>query len=529
MSTYKIVSVKKINKQAMAEPFSPEVSKDLAGRGIYSIPDVEEEFPVGGIKPHKAIMKGTGADVIFGENPPKMRKIYIPKNSNIVSVDGKEYFLMETEKSGAKKDGYFLLVGPVVRDANGKIDQKQTGYQPIKVSYNQYKDQIAQSPIELKAKVDLLNEFVDKYNGFVEKTQSKKFGTVTTLPLQLDWAERLLQERIVSIEAMLKNREEFAKSQKENLEKVKEVKKNLTEDVASGKTQTTPSNYVMSILEQAFHNVPTLEALRAKLSSLKMPFDPNTNVILQKYMTEVVDWQIQARKDKEANKKVEDTARANRIENTDLDEIREMVLEKVQRVETLPGKYQKSTGYYGPEFAEGSKHETDEGQNKDKDELTAILATLTRARQTIVDLPSKSNEYLAGEGAVRLSQIQAFMDAAKMFIRRYITDPFIREGEEVKINPKLFSATTSGLGNSLVAIVLRQIILSVQQELNRITGAEVMTEPAVEAPAQAPAKAPVGVPVAATKVKLTKTAAQELQDKISNAFLQTNNRRNTIR
>jgi len=463
---------KENTKQAMAQPFSPEVSKDLAGRGVYSIPDVTDEFPKGGKTPHTKILKNTGADTIFGENTPKIRKIYMPKNDRIVSIDGKEYFLMETEKSTKTRDGYFLLMGPVARDSNGKIDHENTGNTSVKVSYNQYKDQIAQSPIELKQKIDMVNAFVDKYNDFVDKSQDKKFGTVTTLPLQIDWAERLIQERIKTLDSMIKSRDDNANKQKETLEKVKEVRKNLTEDVSSGKIKTTPANYVVSILEQAFHSVPTLEELKSKLASLNeadMPFDLNANSILKKYMLAVVDWQIKARNDEKAKKGQEDVERSNRIEDQELDEIRELVLEKIKRVETIPGKYKKSTGYYGPEFAESSKHEADETQERDKDELMQVLATLTRARQTIIDLPNKSNVYITGEGSVRLSQIQAFIDAAKIFIRRYKTDPFVKEGDEVKINPKLFSASTSGLGNSLVSVALRQIILSVEQEIKKIT------------------------------------------------------------
>ena len=466
----KIKSIKVI-KTALAQPLSPEKSKEWAGRGQFSSDYAAEEFPKGGKTEHKKILQDTGAAELFGENIPKLRKFYMPKLNNIVIIDGKEYFLTHVEKSGKKTDGFFEILGPITRNQDKTINWEETPTNPKKVSYNQYKDEIKRSPQEANEKISKINAFIEEHNKMVEKQGDKKHGNITNLPLQLDRAERMLKERIKEVQEITKSTQKNTDKNKDRSQKAISDLSKLREDVMTGKTKTTPQDYAVSVLETKFHSTNTLKDLKTELSNIKPPFDDKTNKTLIDYLNAVVDWQIRVREEDAVSKGAEKEQRAERKES-DLEDMKEVLLKKVRAIEKLPsGEYDKSTGYFGPEFTATQAHEIEESKTTDYEELSSVLNSLTRARQTIIDLPQKDLNYLRGDGEGKLGQIQSFMDDAKIFIKRYKSNVFIQSKdnpEELEVNTKLFSKTTSGLGNALVAVVLNQIINSVQQELQRI-------------------------------------------------------------
>ena len=94
-----------INKEALAQPFSEEQAKELAEKGVLSIPDVADTYPKGGkggrkgFYGYKDILQETGMVDVFKTEDPKLRKLYIPKAENIVLIDNNEYFLADVQKS----------------------------------------------------------------------------------------------------------------------------------------------------------------------------------------------------------------------------------------------------------------------------------------------------------------------------------------------------------------------------------------------------------------------------------------------
>lgn len=461
----------KVVKTALAKPLSPEVSKEWAGRGQFTSDYAEDAFPKGGKTRHTQILEETGAKGLFGEDIPKLRKFYMPKLQNIVLIDGKEYFLTHIEKSGKKNDGFFEILGPITRNQDKTINWKETPPTPKKVSYNQYKDEIRRSPEEANEKISRINKFIEDHNKMVEKQKDKKSGNITNLPLQLDRAERMLKERIAEVENITKSVQKGTEGNKQKTQKAIEDLSKTREDVMTGKTKATPQDYAVSVLETKFHSTKTLKELKTELANIKPPFDDNTNRILIKYLNAVVDWQIEEREKSELDKGTEKEQRYVRKES-DLDEMKDSLLQKVRTIEKLPsGEYDKTTGFYGPEFTSTQAHEIEESKTTDYEELSSVLNSLTRSRQTIIDLPQKDLSYLRGEGEGKLGQIQSFMDDAKIFIKRYKTNVFVPSKDnpdELEINTKLFSKTTAGLGNALIAVILNQIFNAVQQELNRI-------------------------------------------------------------
>jgi hypothetical protein len=478
----KIVSVNKIQKEAMAEPLSPEKAKEWAGRGQFEISDFSEEFPKGHTqRDYNTILEETGAGKLFGADIPKLRKFYMPALKNIVSIDGKEYFLVHVEKSKdtgrapnkQHVDGYFQVFGPIIRkqNKNQTIDWDKTPRKPINFSYDKYADQVKRSPEVVKDKIDTINEFIADHNSFVEKEKNRSSRNITTLPLQIARAEKVIQKRLKDIEGIQESVEKPDAKGKAKTQQATEDLQALRGDIVGGKIKTSPANYAVAILETKFHSVTTLKELKQELTTLTPPFDPNTNEILLKYLNRVVDWQIQKREEEAAKKQIDITQKEERKES-DLPEMKEFLLKNIKPIEKLPGQYDKTPGYFSPEGVDLQTHEIGETTSSDYEELSAILGSLNHARQTIIDLPTASNEYLLENGKARLNQILAFMENAKMFAKRYkepVLVPSKEDPELIEINSKLFSKTSAGLGNALIAVILNQIIQSVTNEINRIT------------------------------------------------------------
>jgi hypothetical protein len=495
-----------INKEALAAPISPEKARELAELGYYTMPSREREFPKGGIKEHEQILKDTGAGELFGNTPIRFRTHYMPKMKNLVLIDGREYILAHIEKSTKKVDGKIYVFGPVVRKQDGSVDWAATGNSPREFSYNQYAEQVQRSPAVMEGKMDLINKFVDKYNEFVDKQADKKFGTVIILPLQLKWAEDILSKRIKEVEAGQVAAEESEDVKGRQVAKGKEVTEGLREDIVSGRTRVAPADYAVALLETKFHSIPTLQGLLQEIQTIRMPYEVATNNTLKEYLTKVIEWQIRVRQEEAAKKGEEKVQREERKES-DLPEMKELLLRKIKKVEGIPGKYDKATGYYSPETAVTQTHEVSEKRGTELEELNAVFSALTHARQTIIDLPKATTEYLRGEGVARMGQLKSFIDNAKIFIKRYKEQVLKPEGEELTINPKLFSKTTGGLGNALIAVILAQIIMSVEGELARITG------PAVEQVA-VPTEIPTEEPVTSSK----KDIIQKMSDILWSKF-----------
>jgi len=458
-------------KMAMAYPIPSAKSQELAEKGYYSVPDIEKKFPKGGLTEHKKILEETGAGQLFGPAGVKLRKWYLPKQKNIVFIDGKEYFLLHVEKSGTEGrgknkvavPGRIVVQGPIVRGSNGKIDFQNTGYQRKEFDYDVYKDQIQRSPAVVKENLDEINGFVDKYNEFVDKQIKKTKGSsLTILPLQIKWAEDLIKDRL---QTLIEQKKSFTTGKKSA--GVSEVYDYMLEGVRSKQiTDISPQDYALLLLERKFHSVPSLQELKNEIVNEKMPFDDNTNDILKKYLNAVIDWQIKVRQDEEAKKTQQVEEREERIEG-DLPEMKKLFLDNVKKIENLPGTYDKASGFYSPHGFGASEHEATQTIDRDHSELTAILGSLERARHSIIELPEATNVFLQGEGSMKLEQINEFMKNAELFLKRYKESPFIETEQGLEINPKLFGRQGT-MGNALIAVVLRQIILSTTKEIERI-------------------------------------------------------------
>jgi hypothetical protein len=504
-----------LSKEAMAYPVTDELARGLGEKGIYDVSDIERKYPKGGIKEHDAILQETGADKIFGPEGIKARKWYVPRQKNIVMIDGKEYFLLhvqETGTSGRGKDkvavpGKVIVIGPIVRDVNGQVDYKKTDYRKKELPYDNVKDQIARSPQVVKENIDEMNKYINKYNEFVDAQKEKTKGaTVTILPLQIKWAEDLIKDRLNELIAQKKGLE-ASKGQKEDVtQDASGALSSILEGVRGGQIKNiSPQDYAVLLLERKFHSIPSLEELKGEINNEKMPFDEKVNSTLKSYLLKVIDWQIAKRKDDKEEEPQEAV----------LPEMKNMFLEKVKNIEMLPGKYDKAPGYYSPYGMQASGHEATSSIDEDFSDLTAILGSLERSRHTIIDLPQATNEFLRGDGALRLQQVKVFANDATKFFERYKTTPFIETEAGLQVNPRLFGRHGT-MGNALIAIILRQVIISVNKEIDRINAGG--TPPSVE-----PGKKPIEEK---KEEKTTQEAKGKIDiQKLSGALWQTFERR----
>jgi hypothetical protein len=277
-----------------------------------------------------------------------------------------------------------------------------------------------------------------------------------------------------------------------------EAYRGLMEDSKGGKiTDMSPHDYILMLLEKKYHSLPSLNELKAEIIGEKMPFDEQTNTILKNFVNRIIDWQIAERQKDEAKKQKEKNERQERIE--DIESVKELTLEKINVIDDLPGKYQKATEYFSPETMITQMHEATTGISQDYNELKAIRDALTGARQVIIELPSKKSKDIS---EVAMRQIQELLNQSKVFIKRYKVDPFVKTEKGTEINPKLFGSRGT-LGNGLISVVLRHIITSVEEELNRINEVRPLVETQPEKTPVAPTS-PLPQPVAYTKSQINK-------------------------
>jgi len=462
-----------ISKEAFAAPMTEKQEKALGNQGLVQIPDVRNKYPkgnVGGRKGswgYKDIIKEVGAEDLFETSDPKLRTWLKLNADKIVVIEGQEYIVWNTKKPNKKSDleGKILAVGPLVRDAEGKIDSEKSSFKPKEFSYAKYAEQMQTAPDILKKKLDEANVEIQSYNNFVDKTVAKmeegKGASVTVLPLQLKHAEGAIERRLSTLAGQKKSIEEgLAKTQ----EQAQAGMQALNETSQEG---LSPQDYAILLLEQKFHSVATLQQLKGEIANVQMPFDQETNTILQNFIVSVVDWQLVER-EKEIQKREEaGQARTERKEEEDLPEMKQMLLQKVAPLEKLKGAYKKVNQFYSPEAMTSQRGFTTETIDQDYSELSAVLGSIQQARESIIALPSKTNAFITGEGAYRLQEIESFVNNADLFVKRYQTNPFVETEAGLEINNKLLG-TSGTLGNSIVAMALRQIILSVNAEIERI-------------------------------------------------------------
>jgi len=496
----------KLIKETFARPFSEEQSKELAEQGAYSVPDIGTyPKPKSGVKAYEKILEETGAGQLFQTNSPKVRRIYFPKAKNIVLINNQEYFLVDVDEAkevgrGSNKSWYpgkVTVLGPIVRDNEGKINWRETTPRHKEFTYDEVGAQIQRSPLVIKKQLQEFNDEIKDYNEFIDSLQkrSDKTGTVTVLPLQIERAERKIQKRLNDIEGMQSSVSEGHAIDEFRGKSVALKLDELMEGVRTGKiTDISPQDYAILLLERKFHSISTLNELKQEIVNEKMPFDEATNTIIKNFVNRIIDWQIQERQKEMSKEEKATEEREIRKEENDLPEMKDLALKKIKEITELPGKYEKAQGLSSAYSPMQQEHQIDRSLALDYSELSSVQNTLNRARQSVISLPQKTKESLLAD-PLALTQIKEFVNAAQMFTNRYKIEPFIEEGDELVVNQKLFGRAGT-LGNSAIAAILRRIIASVNSELSRIG----VTAPQVPAPSIPPTTEEKAPPAPVTPV-----------------------------
>lgn len=518
-----------LNKDAMAEPIDKEREKKMVEEhGLISIPDIRDKYPKGGKggtkrgRGYKDIIKEVGVEDLFQTDDPRLRSWISVEADKIGVIDGKEYVIVRHKKPTKTLDGHIVVVGPLVRNKEGKIDASQSTLTPSVLSYADYIDKIQVPPEVIQKNLDAINSEIKTHNEFLDKMdkriQTGKGSTVTVLPLQIHRAEEAIKNRIKVLDEQRKAIEEATLKKEEQAEVGMSALEETYEKTKGGGTNISPQDYAILLLERKFHSVDTLESLKNELANEQMPFDPQTNELLRKFIVSVIDWQIQERQKESQGRAEQEEAREERkMDESELPQMKEMLFEKIAPVESLKGTVQKSKEYYSPMAMLSSGDFTSQSLDRDHSELMAVLNSLEQAKQTIIDLPSKTNEFITGQGAYRLQELEGFMKNTDVFLKRYVEPVLIQSEKGMELNPKLLG-NQGALGNSLVAIVLKQIRASVQSELGRIQSGKAPEgmEEVVE-PEKTPAKTPE--PIAKTPAEASKkTKIQKMAETFWKSF-----------
>jgi len=470
-----------ISKKAFAQPLSKEREKALfEEQGMLSVPDVRDKYPKGGKggtakgRGYRDIIKEVAVQDLFETDDPRLRSWVSIESDKIGVIDGQEYVILSYNKPTKTKDGTILVIGPLVRDENGKFSSELSTLTPTVLPYGEYIDKIQVSPEKIKQNIDAINEDIKAHNEFLDRVdkrvQEGKGATVTILPLQLARAEESIRKRLQTLVNQKESIETGALKQREQSEAGMNALEQTYEEAKAGGGNVSPQDYAILLLERKFHSVATLEELRASIVNEVMPFNPQVNVLLRNFIMGVIEWQIQERQKEIAKNITQDVARAERkMDEADLPQMEERLYDKIAPIEKLKGTVRKTTEYYSPKSMISSDDFTINSIDRDHAELTSVLNALEQAKQTIIDLPTKGNEFLRGEGAVEITKMEDFMRATDIFLKRYV-EPVTMDANdngELDLNPKLLG-NRGELGNSLIAVVLKQIRASIKAELDRI-------------------------------------------------------------
>jgi len=470
-----------VTKEALAQPISKEREKQLLEeKNLLSVPDIRDKYPKGGKggtkrgRGYKDIIKEVEVEDLFQTDDPRLRSWIAVEADKIGIIDGKEYVIVRHKKPTKTKDGHIVVVGPLVRNEDGKFDASQSTVTPSVLPYSEYIDKIQVPPEAIQKNLDAINSEIKTHNDFLDKMDKRiaegKGSTVTVLPLQITRAEEAIKNRIRVLDEQRKSIEDATTKRQEQAEAGMEAIEGTYENLKGDGSDISPQDYAILLLERKFHSVESLESLKNELANEQMPFEPQINELLRKFIMSVVDWQIQERQ-KEIQKQEDaaGTREERKMDESELPQMKELLFQRIAPVESLKGTVKKSQEYYSPMAMLSAKDFTSQSIDRDHSELMAVLNSLEQAKQTIVDLPSKTNEYITGEGAYRLQEIEAFVKNTDVFLRRYAEPVLVESEGGLQLSPKLLG-NQGQLGNSLVAIVLKQIRASVQSELDRIKG-----------------------------------------------------------
>jgi len=509
-------------KISMAVPLPQNLQSQMAKEGVYVLLNKNPALPNMGKKEIASIiseLRSTGADDMLNslgiDETLQLPFIIKPNKENLVEIDGKQYYVVdviESKVAGKKQtiDGVTYQKGDNIAGRVTLMDI-DTG-DPVNLLFDAIKDKI-RVPTELRQEsLQEINKEIENWNKKLSAINDA--SGASRLVLQVKAAEDRINDRI-----------ETLKGQKSNVEKA--IQNPLSVSATYGMwMQFLKENYrsfgakdIFDTLLFLYQSTPQQLMEGLSNNTIQVPDE------IKRVLMALASQELNKAQEKSNVEKQKFEEREERIE-APISEQKEPMEKPLQplTLEEVPEKKYKTPSQYKTLYSwAASLKRMLFGIEQDMKDLQNIVNTFSGLRTYMgaLEKGQRAEDYLKSrEGKVIIEDLKKFLDACSMFFKRYSTD-IIKDG---KIDPSLLGRSGT-IGNALIAVRLDSIYNTIKHTIANVETPEVMTEPTVEEPT----KAPVREPVAATKVKLTKKAEQELRDQISNAFLQAFNRRNIIK
>jgi len=451
---------------AMAVPISPERRQRLKDEGIYVATDPEFVKPNtlphvdNKIKEIKALL-GTDGRLTLPRIFPT------PKQKSYIQLGEQQYILMGVKDPQVKAnpEGSIFLFNI------------ETGM-PERKPLLPYLDQMRQiGEAEVREPTENVNRRIAKWNEMVSSVQSGKVDNPTTWPLQLKWAEDMLDERLGVLQSMMNALGRQVAHGSEMHPEYAGWLDELENGLRSG-TISNPQDQIDSLVFLFIEAPQKAEAVLSQATGISEDVKNKVRTLIGK--------EEAGKEADRLEREQEEQARRERLQS-EAPDVGQPTLTPIAPLEIEKQvKYPKAEGYAG--WGSYGKQPVAKlmGVEQDYRELTDVRQAINGLRDLIAHLAAgeraKSVLYGTERGAEIMANVKMFIEKARNFLKRYASDAFIRNPEGTYgISPKLFGKGT--VGNAEVAVALNQILGVV----NRALATEQQPVPAEAVPARQPA------------------------------------------
>ena len=421
---------------------TPEELARMREEGIHMITDrdIAEPNVMQGVSNRKTDIKNLVGTIA-------LPRIMYPTMDDIIELDGRQYYVVFIAAPQARKnpEGTVYMI------------DVQTG-ESVKRPFLQMAERLKSVRADnLRASAEQVNSLIKKWNTAIDKMG--KIVNPTTWPLQLNWANKVVDERLEELNAQeqaimskLDQSTNFSPSFTQLLERLKA-------DLVAG---TVPNEDVYDTIMFIQHNDP--DALDAILSN------PSTSEEVKSKINALVGIRKEEVEKAKSKAETDEGLRQERIEApADIEGMlspgqQELIRIDEKDVEEYAGKKPRMPDrYFGPQGRTSQMRKTLEGIRKNKELVNGAKEALDNLREFIgrLEKGERAKSILMGteRGTEIKRQIAQFIHKAKSFIRSYKTPVFVKNEDTgtYDLNKKLLG-TTGGPGNAKVAVVINHML-----------------------------------------------------------------------
>lgn len=460
-------------KKAMAVPITEDIARKMARDKIYTLlnlTDVPKPMPKTKKTDIEQILNDNGIVQLFNEMSPvtvlQLPKIFAPNDSNIVEIDGQQYYLAHVteSKTPGKSDPKRGLQKGVHYDGKIICLNMDSG-QPIEFSYDEYANRITTPDINRRRSMEEVNEAINKYNQKIVGI-NKALG-VEKLALQFTWIEGQIEERLQTLQGQLNAVQRKQDNPLSTSEGYREWIDFLRDGVSNRRFPLRDTFDTLIFLHKLN---PQQLAEGIENNSVEVPQEIRAALLAIAYKEMEM---IQEKREDAISKEEERTERMEsplpEDKEPELQQLRPMTLEEMPET-----KYRKATEYQTLQSWAQSLYSQRTGIERNINELQELKNTFDSARQYLgaLEKGTRGVDFLRSpEGRAIVDNLRAFLDRSESFLKKYAID-VIKDGT---INPQLMGRSGQ-LGNALIGVALLRIYTTIKQNLERVESETVPSE-----------------------------------------------------